>query len=137
MQILQKAMVGVVAGSLGLFAVGCTHDRPDSVPSSAMKVNEGNRLLRYTAPSNGRLYIFDATDNRILYAGDVMSGDSVSLDTEKNRITVQDKLVAESNLDGGHQYQTYFDARPMTTKRVVIEEKTSSMHTEPITPATK
>ncbi len=126
MQIVQSAVLGVVAGSLGLFAVGCVHEKPDTVPSSALKVGESQKILSYAAPSNGRVYVYDATDNRILYAGDVMKGDMVSLDADKNRVTVDDKLVFEKGLNGSHIHRIYFDQKPVVTeKRVVVEEKTT------------
>lgn len=104
-----KPVVSAVV--LGFLAVGCAHERHDEIPPSAVMVAEGDKTLSYTAPSSGRVYVFDTVDNRMVYAGDVVRGQAVSLDLETNKLTIDGRTVSEKSLQNGHRHRIFFDTR--------------------------
>ncbi len=122
MMFVKPMLVGAITVSAGLFSAGCTHDRPDRLPSSAQLVVEGDSALAYKAPTDGMVYVYDMQDNRIVYSGDVTRGQTVKVDTDKNRIMVGDELGSEKTLKMGHPHRIFFDSHGMTESRTVIRE---------------
>lgn len=109
---IRPLLVNVVAmGVLGVALCACRMEGGMSIPSSARMMAEGNRDLSFTAQDPGTVYVYDATDDRILYTGRVESGDKVSLSPADNRLRVGGRTALESGLNQNHQVRIYFEPR--------------------------
>ncbi len=124
MHVLKPAVCLVVATALGLVVVGCTVDRPDEVPADALMVTEGEKTLAYRAPENGRVYVYDVDGQRIIYSGDIARGDTIRLDSDKDRISIDDRTVFEKGLKWNHRHRIFFDPHGDVQRRVTVEERT-------------
>jgi len=100
------AWVYVVAICLG----GCMSERNAQIPSTAERVAEGTGDVSYRAPDNGRVYVFDRNDDRIVFTGDVDKDQLVVVDTKNDRITVGDKVVSEKSLHPGNAHRIFFES---------------------------
>jgi hypothetical protein len=100
---------------------------PAGVPNDATMTMTGNAQLRYDAPSDGRVFIYDHTANKVLYDGVVRRGELVEVDSPHNRILVGGRIVSERDLKPGHDKEIYFRPEPTPTgtveERTVIREK--------------
>ena len=113
-------LVGLLVGVMA----GCA-DHPSEVPPDGVKVAEGNQKLLYKAPEAGTIFVFESPDNRLIYRGEIKKGDSVELNTNDDRISVNGKTVMEKGLGTGHNYKMFFD--PAGSRKVVVERRTETI----------
>ena len=110
-------LVGLVIGVIG----GCA-DHPSEVPPEGVKVAEGNQKLLYKPSEPGTIFIYESPDNRLIYRGAIRRGDTVELNTNDDRISVNGKTVMEKGLSTGHTYKMFFDSAG--SRKVVTERRT-------------
>lgn len=123
----------VVALCLGVGIVGCSSEpKAEQIPSGARLLVQGDQLLAYTAPRNGDVYVYDATDRTLLYSGKVEKGQTLSVDPEEDKIMLDDRLVLEKDIHAGNRHRIYFqedrsasgDARVIERSTEIREERT-------------
>jgi hypothetical protein len=107
-------LVGLVFGVMA----GCA-DHPSEVPADGVKVAEGNQKLLYKAPEAGTIFVYQDQDNRLIYRGAIRKGDTVELNTNDDRISINGKTVMEKGLSTGRTYKMFFD--PSGSRKVVTE----------------
>src|SRR5687768_24119 len=88
----------VVAAGLALWSAGCTVERHPAVPADARMAAEGDGKVSATATEAGMVYISDRHENRLLYSGDIKSGEVVSVDPEANQVTIDGRVVQDKTL---------------------------------------
>src|SRR5258706_12305658 len=103
---------------------GCA-DHSSGVPADGVKVGAGKQKLFYKAPENGTIFIFECPDNRLIYRGAVRRGDTVELNTNDDRISVNGKTVMEKGLSTGQTYKMFFDSAG--SRKVVVERRTETI----------
>jgi len=113
-------LVGLMFGVMA----GCA-DHPSEVPPNGVKVAEGNQKLLYKPSEPGTIFIFQDPDNRLIYRGAVKRGDTVELNTNDDRISINGKTVMEKGLSSGHTYKMFFD--PTGSRKVVVERRTETI----------
>lgn len=92
-----------------LAAPGCADTGRAAVPSGAEELTTGRGgVLKATAPRAGRAYVLDRGGDRLVWSGDVVSGDKVTVDPEANRVALNGKTVGESDLKVDRRYTIYF-----------------------------
>ena len=108
--LLLSAVLAVSAFSF--LAGGCAKEkRHDVVPATALLGAEGEKKLTYTTASAGTLYVYDQVADRLVYSGQVESGRSISIDPEKNEVSVDGTLVQDKTLTKGHNHRIFFQPR--------------------------
>jgi len=113
-------LVGLVFGMMA----GCA-DHPSEVPANGVKVAEGNQKLLYKAAEPGTIFVFEDPGNRLIYRSAVKRGDTIDLNTNDDRISINGKTVMEKGLGSGHNYKMFFDAAG--SRRVVEERRTETI----------
>jgi hypothetical protein len=94
--------------ALGLAVLsGCASDRWGNIPGNATVASSGNNHLSYTAPSYGRIWVYDASSDRIDYAGPISMNEEVTVDPRSASITINGRVVADK-LNQGAQHRIYF-----------------------------
>src|SRR5678815_1494683 len=88
---------------------GCASERHHDIPSDARLVSEGNRILSYQFEQPGTVYIYDRDTERMVYSGKVERGDAVRVDPEKNRITLNDRIVRDEDLRSNDTRRIFFE----------------------------
>ncbi len=102
-----RFVTALFAASMLMFA-GCAAERHEVVPSSAMLGAEGEKLLTYTTSGPGTIYIYDQSDDKLLYSGRVESRRQVTIDPERNEITVDGILVQDKTVKARNNRKIYF-----------------------------
>src|SRR5437773_8511389 len=120
-RIALPAWAYVVAILLG----GCMADRSPQISANAQLAAEGTKKVSYRSPDDGKVYVFDQNDNRVVYFGDVAKDQLVTVDPDANRVTVGDKVVAEKSLHNGNSHRIFFDdsTEAKTAKHTIVEER--------------
>lgn len=81
-----------------------------SIPSRADRVAEGtDQRLIYTAPTDGTLYVYDASDRKLLFSGPLYRNEEFLLNPTGNVIDVNGRKAGTYNLHTDHRYELYFD----------------------------
>jgi hypothetical protein len=96
-----------------LFVAGCTVDKNDKVtnvgvPAGSVQVDESRGEMNYQADHTGEAYVYDATDDRLVYERPITQGDRLIVDPQANRITLNDSSTGNHKLDPNHVYRIYF-----------------------------
>ena len=116
-----------------------TEARPTGVPSDAVVSGTGTATLMFTPVTDGRVYIYDRTAEKVLYEGVVRRGEQVQVDSKENRILVAGRVASDRDLKPGHDKEIYF--KPERAANVVVEERTvrhvrDHARVPPVAPAT-
>jgi hypothetical protein len=92
--------------------LGCA-DRNSAVPISATLRAEGNgdKVSAAADPGGGTAYVYDATDNKLVWSGEVHSGQTVAVSARDDNITVDGRVVHQKDIHPGHKYRIFFDRK--------------------------
>ena len=127
MVLVRRIAVSAGLCMLGAFLAGCMSERNQHVAPQATLASEGTGEVSYRAPEDGKVYVFDQNDNRVVYVGDVQKDQLVQVDPNKDDITVGDKIVFEKGLHKGNSHRIFFeDQNAQTARHRVTEERTES-----------
>ena|SRR5687767_3134955 len=81
----------------------------DDIPRDAVRVEEGvGDVLRYEAERDGRVYVYDEDDDRVVYSGKVYRGEDFVADPDRDVLSVNGKRLDDVNLRAKHRYRVYF-----------------------------
>lgn len=102
------AQAAVVAFAAVAFT-GCA-DRGNAIPLSASLRSEGNgAMVSYTTDTAGTGYVFDATDNKLVWSGAVHNRQMIAVDAKRDAIVVDGRAVHERDIHEGHRYRIFVD----------------------------
>jgi hypothetical protein len=104
--------LGTLAGAILFGVAGCAHDHSKDIPADAVMMSEGTGAVASRSSNDGTVYVYDASDDRIIYQGAVEKNQLVSLDPDKNRLVIDGKTVTEKGINGGHRHKIFFDRSP-------------------------
>ena len=79
------------------------------LPRNAKSVATGAGEITYRVPSHGRIYIYDAGNERVLMSREVHDGQTVLVDPERDRVLIDGKKVYDNNLERKHTHRIYFE----------------------------
>ncbi len=68
---------------------------------------EGNRTLNYRSPGTGMVTVYDANTDQVIYSGQINKGQSLLVDPEGNRITLDGQVVSQRALHAGNDKQDF------------------------------
>jgi hypothetical protein len=82
----------------------------DDVPRDAVRVDSGTGMdvLRYPARRDGRIYVYDQTDDRVVYKGKLNGGEEFVMDPSRDVLSVNGKRLEDVSLRERHVYRVYF-----------------------------
>jgi hypothetical protein len=103
-----------------LFVGGCAHDRHDDIPLSATEIGEGKESVFFNAPYEGRVYVYDATRDEMIYNGDLKRGQMIKVDAKHNKVLVDNQTAVEKDLVDDHRYKIFFDKDEAATAKETI-----------------
>lgn len=100
----------VLGAGMTLGFVGCAdRDRPAMIPDNSVILQEAkNHPLHASAPRAGTVYVYDESQKKLVYSGPVARGDSIDLNATTDKVRINDKVVAQQELDNDHRFQIYF-----------------------------
>lgn len=81
----------------------------DRLPRDAKKVASGTGEITRRVRDRGRIYVYDADNERVLLARDVHDGQTVLVDPGKDRVLIDGKKVYDNNLERKHTHRIYFE----------------------------
>jgi hypothetical protein len=81
----------------------------DRLPRDAKSVANGTDEITYRVRDRGRIYIYDAHDERVLLAREVYEGQTVLVDPAQDRVLIDGKKVYDRNLERKHTHRIYFE----------------------------
>jgi len=86
---------------------GCATDPLSNIPSNATIASSGNDHLSYTAPSYGRIWVYDVTNDHIDYSGPLRTNEAITVDPRTNSVTINGSIVTDILVQGA-QHRIYF-----------------------------
>ncbi len=107
MNFIRTTAASMIVGA-SLLAAGCQHERSTAIPPAAARVAEGNGLLTYSAGSEGTVYLFNRNANEVVISTPLKKGESIVVDSDKNQVLINDRIISENTLRRGDTYRIFF-----------------------------
>jgi hypothetical protein len=106
------ASAGVMAGM-----TGCQQNqRSAKVPTDATTVGKAQaEPWTWYADRTGTLYVVDAPGDVVIYRGPVRTGQTVVVDPQVKRITIEGREVSQGKLVTGHRNDIYYHSGAVRT----------------------
>ena len=113
MSLIKHAALASFAGLVAV-ASGCATPTPRQsvVPNSAMNVEAGSGSMHFMAPKDGTVYVYDPTNQRLIWSGDVTRNETVDVEPEKQQILAGGKIAATGVLVANARSEVYFNPAP-------------------------
>ena len=124
MRLSHFAVPAALGASLVVGLAGCESQRSDEplayenkplrgearhdVPAGATVVKEGHEPLLFQAPGDGTVWVYNASDNRLVYTAGVRAGQNVAVDPDHDFVTVDGKKVVDMKMDDFDKHQILF-----------------------------
>jgi hypothetical protein len=126
-----------VIGTALFLGGGCAHERHDDIPLSATEIGEGKESVFFNAPYDGRVYVYDATSDDMLYNGELRRGQMVKVDAKDNKILVDNQTAVERDLVNDHRFKIFFDKdeNAATASQVIVPPSNNTTIVTPAAPA--
>ena len=85
----------------------------DQIPSDARRLERGTGEYNHTFQDDGTLYVYDRTDDRVVYRATIRRDDRFTFDPEDDEMRINNDRVGgdDLNLRARHTYEFYFDER--------------------------
>lgn len=112
--------VSFVAAAPLLF-LGCASSQQRVIPSTAIMMNDAHGDITVAAPHDGTVYVYDKSNDQLVYSGKVNRDDVIRLDEQTGNIDVNDRIVAGKSLDSDHDHQIYFDRTHEAREATYVE----------------
>lgn len=99
------------------------HDRVDSddardrisrdIPGTAEQVKSvnGRDNVTYRPDRDGILYVYNSTDRRLIWSGNIERDQRFVLDPTDNRISIDGRKITDARMNPDDNYRLYFDPR--------------------------
>jgi hypothetical protein len=126
----QRGQLLALVGAVIMAAVGgCAPERPGSVPADARSVakQSGQNPINFTAPADGTIFVYDRSNQKMVYSGRLRQGDTLEVDSRRNQVRLDGRVINEGKLRDLHEYQVWFDqepARPVEAAGTQVQIKT-------------
>jgi len=104
-------------------AAGCMNERHSQIPTDATLMTEGQKSLAFRATEPGTVYVYNRNDNKMVYSGEMERGQSLSIDPEIDRMTIDGRTVLEKGLDNNDTLRVFFKASILPREHVIIEDR--------------
>lgn len=102
--------VGVLScGSLLLTLGGCSSESRPDLPSNAMQVSSGGKVVAFTAPHDGKAFLEDDTDVRVVYSTDLRRDQVMKFDPVAGAVVIDGATAPEGIANPGHDHSIYFE----------------------------
>ena len=101
--------LGVLSfSSLVLTVAGCAEESRPDVPSDAMQVSSGGGVVAFAASHDGKAYLRDDTDGRVVYSTDLRRDQVMRFDPALDAVRIDGNTAPEGIDHPNHDHSIYF-----------------------------
>lgn len=80
------------------------------IPRDAKRIDaDYSGRLHYQAGHDGRIWLYDSTDDLVIYSGKLLRDERFVVEPEEDRLSINGKRIGPVNLHPKHRYRLYFD----------------------------
>ena len=80
----------------------------NDIPASAKLMKEGHEPLLFQAPSDGVVWVYNDSDERLVYTGAIRAGQTVHVDPDHDFVLVNGQKVVDMKMDDFDRHQILF-----------------------------
>ena len=111
-------------------------DARGDVPAGARLMKEGHEPLLFEAPQDGNLYVYNSSDERLVYSGAIRAGQNVNVDPDHDFVTVDGRKVVDMKMDDFDNHQILFAPAAVSAGSQTDAAQPASVTVEPSAPVT-
>jgi hypothetical protein len=109
MKLIRSTLVFVAAMVFSGGLTGCAGDGAKELTPSAMVDLNGTEPMRFKAPADGQVNVYDVTINDLLYSGLIHKNEEIVVDPMAKTIRVNNQVASSRPLYGGDTLKIQFD----------------------------
>jgi len=100
-------LLGIGTALLAVAGCATAPTRP-GLPSNAMQVSSGGKIVAFTANHDGKAYLNDDTDKVVVYSTELKRDQVMRFDPESDSIRIDGNTAPEGIANPGHDHSIYF-----------------------------
>jgi hypothetical protein len=101
--------VGVLSFGFGLlYLEGCAQENRPDVPSDALQVSSGDKVVAFMAPHDGKAYLRDDTNAQVVYSTELRRDQVMRFDPALDAVRIDGNTAPEGIANPGHDHSIYF-----------------------------
>jgi hypothetical protein len=112
-------LFGVAAVLAGVGGCATAPIRP-GLPSNAMQVSSGGRIVAFTAPQDGKAYLNDDTDKCVVYSTELKRDQVMRFDPDADAVRIDGNTAPEGIANPGHDHSIYFARSPQPANAAAV-----------------
>ena len=97
--LLTAALLGCIAG--------CSQSKGQAMSAGASQVSSGDKVISYAAPQDGKIFLRDDTDNKIVYSADIRRDQIARFDPDLPEVSINGTIATIPNPNHAHSW--YFE----------------------------
>ena len=103
----------LLLGAAGLALVACQTKPPvtSTLPHTSSLAASGSGNLSYRTTQAGQIYVVSITNNQLLFSGPVIAGQLIQLDTGNQQLMIDQRRVAEPDMNAKDQFEIFMDVK--------------------------
>jgi hypothetical protein len=102
----------LMCGSLLVALGGCAQESRPEIPPGALQVSSGGRVVAFTAPHDGKAYLNDDTDHRVVYSTDIRREQVLRFDPDSDTVRIDGNTAPEGIANPTHEHSIYYTRSP-------------------------
>src|SRR5688572_27134136 len=108
----QRLLNCLIITSCFIGVAGCASNRDpvslrSGIPPKAQQVGGGTDEVDYTATERGRMYLYDASENKLVGTYEVRPGQRFAVDGKAGRATLDGNEITITDMKKGSRYEVY------------------------------
>jgi hypothetical protein len=124
---VQVLSVGTILAALS----GCaTEPTRPGVPSNALQVSSGGRVVAFTAPHDGKAYLNDDTDKCVVYSTNLQRDQIMRFEPDADAVQIDGKTAPEGIANPGHDHSIYFSRSDQPDRADQLSSSNSNNNAE-------
>ena len=104
---LRLILAPILTGTLIGFLAGCTQSQGQPLPAGAVLASSGDKVITCAAPHDGKVFLRDDTDNKVVYSSDIRKDEVAKFDPDQPEVSIHGTISTIPNPSHAHSW--YFD----------------------------
>jgi len=104
---LRLIVAPILTGTLVGFLAGCSQSQGQPLPAEAVLASSGDKVITCAAPHDGKVFLRDDTDNKIVYSSDIRKDQTARFDPDQPEVSINGTISTIPNPN--HTHSWYFD----------------------------
>jgi hypothetical protein len=101
---LRLIVAPILTGTLFGCLAACTQSPGQPLPAEAVQASSGDKVITCAAPHDGKVFLRDDTDNKIVYSSDIRKDQLARFDPDQPEVSINGTISTIPNPNHAHSW---------------------------------